>query len=78
MSYGVGPGSVWVARDYRGGFRTVVLLVEEVTVNVAGEPYTGEPAWNGVVLTDKDNPTMVGRRISYTRSHLFDVFERLT
>lgn len=71
-------GSVWVARDLRlGGFRMAVLLVEEVTVNAGGKPYTGEPAWTGVVLMDSEAPEYEGRRISYKRSHLFDVFERL-
>jgi len=73
----VGPGNVWVTRDRFGGFRSVVLLVEEVTVNVGGKPYTGEPAWTGVVLSDSSS-SFVGQRISFTRSHLFNVFERLT
>lgn len=80
MNPEVGPGTVWVARDLRlGGFRMAILLVDEVTRLVNGRPsYVGEPVYSGVVLMDSEAPEYEGKRISYKRSHLFDVFERLT
>lgn len=78
MNLEIGPGSVWVVRDRRqSGFRTVVLLIDEVTTNAGGKPYTGEPAWNGVVLLDVATSDFEGRIVSFTRPHLFNVFERL-
>lgn len=78
MNPGVGPGTVWVVRDRFGGFRMTVLLVDEVTRLVNGRPsYVGEPVYSGVVLMDSAAPEYEGKVISYRRSHLFDVFERL-
>lgn len=78
MDLGVGPGSVWVVRR-AGAVRVVVLLTEAVTTTVVGAPYFGhEPVWRGQVLLDVDCPVFEGTSVSYSRSHLFRVFERLT
>jgi hypothetical protein len=75
----VGPGNVWILRDpgNRPGYSLAVLLVEEVTKAVSGDLYRGEPCWRGLVVMDAYNPEFEGSLVSYTRSHLFRVFERL-
>jgi len=74
----VGPGSVWVARDGRGGFRMAVLLVNEEIRLVNGRPsYTSERIYKSVVLMDSELPDYEGKILSYRRSHLFNLFERL-